>query len=199
MPDAASLSPARHLVLVGYRGSGKSTIGKLVARLLGLDYLDTDLLIQEKAGKSIREIFADSGEEAFRDMETAVLQDLTTRKALPASVGATGGGMIMRPENQKLIKKLGLVVWLEVSPEMATARINADTLTAGQRPALTDSSLADEVERMISLRNPVYAELADITIKNNAVDQSADDIAEELISQIRPTPWYSSFEKRFDS
>lgn len=199
MSDSSSPTSARHLVLIGYRGSGKSTIGKLVARLLGLDYLDTDTQIQEKAGKSIREIFADHGEEAFRDMETAILRDLSTLKSLPASVIATGGGMIMRPENRDILKALGLVIWLEVSPEVATARITADTFTGEQRPPLSDQSLADEVERMLSLRNPVYAELASIQISNNAADLSAEDVADSLIGKIRQTHWYQAFEKQIDS
>jgi shikimate kinase len=185
--------------LIGYRGSGKTSIGKLVARLLGMEYVDTDIQIQERAGCSIREIFADQGEEAFRDLETRALADLLASKELPPTLIATGGGIIMRPENREMIKKMGMVIWLAVSPEVATARITADSFSDEQRPPLSDQSLAEEVERMIALRTPLYSELADVHVANDSARLSTDAVAEAVIEMLRQTDWYIAFEKRLDS
>ena len=199
MSQTTLTKSGRHLVLIGYRGSGKTSIGKLVARLLGMEYIDTDIQIQERAGCSIREIFADQGEEAFRDLETRALADLLASKELPPTLIATGGGIIMRPENREMIKKMGMVIWLAVSPEVATARITADSFSDEQRPPLSDQSLAEEVERMIALRTPLYSELADVHVANDSARLSTDAVAEAVIEMLRQTDWYIAFEKRLDS
>ena len=199
MSQTTLTKSGRHLVLIGYRGSGKTSIGKLVARLLGMEYIDTDIQIQARAGCSIREIFADQGEEAFRDMETRALADLLASKELSPTLIETGGGIIMRPENREMIKKMGMVIWLAVSPEVATARITADSFSDEQRPPLSDQSLAEEVERMIALRNPLYSELADVHVANDSARLSTDAVAEAVIEMLRQTDWYIAFEKRLDS
>lgn len=189
--NVTKIGTPKHLVLVGYRGSGKSSIGRELAMMLGLDYVDTDHAIQEKAGKSVREIFAEQGEPVFRDMETDILQDLVNRSAdAPAAVIATGGGMIMREQNRRLIRRLGPVVWLRVSPKVALHRIISDTFTREQRPALTDHDLADEVRTMVADRMPYYAALADLTIDNDIEGQSREDVAGRIMDQIRESPWY---------
>jgi shikimate kinase len=143
----------RHLVLIGYRGSGKTSVGKNLAKILGLDYLDTDIAIQEKSGRSVKEIFADHGEAAFRDMETEILEELVSHQGTAQpTVIATGGGMVMREHNRRLLKQLGTVIWLQVSAKTALDRILGDSFTGEQRPALTDQNLADEVRVMVSDR-----------------------------------------------
>lgn len=195
MPQAAP----RHLVLVGYRGSGKSSIGKELAMMLGLDFLDTDHAIQEKAGKSVREIFAEQGEPVFRDMETEILEDLVDHaRNLPPSVIATGGGMIMRLENRRLLKKLGPVVWLKVEPKVALHRIIADTFTHDQRPSLTEHDLADEVRTMVAERMPYYAATADLTIDNDRPGETREDVAARIIDQLRQSHWYNELVARLN-
>ena len=200
MSQNLSLSRApKHLVLVGYRGSGKSSIGRELAMMLGLDYVDTDHAIQEKAGKSVREIFAEQGEPVFRDMETDILQELVNRSsAAPPSVIATGGGMIMREQNRRLIRRLGPVVWLRVSPKVALHRIISDTFTREQRPALTEHDLADEVRTMVADRLPYYAAVADLTVDNDQEGQSREDVAGRILDQLRESHWYQDLKARLN-
>lgn len=189
----------KHLVLIGYRGSGKSTVGKDLARNLGLDFLDTDNVIQEKTGRTIRDIFATSGEPAFRDLESEALEQLLSRQDLAPSVIATGGGIIMREENRECLKKLGLVIWLEVSPITALQRISQDTFTTEQRPSLSDDSLSDEVHRMIAQRTPIYEALANIRITNDDNHMATEAVVKTTIEQLRTSSWYSDLMKQLDS
>lgn len=191
---------AKNLVLIGYRGSGKSSVGKDLARMLGLDWLDTDSEIQEKAGRSIRDIFAEQGEPRFRDMETGILQDLNAKSSeVPGAVISSGGGMVMREENRRLLKKLGPVVWLKITPETALKRITADKATAETRPALSTNPLALEIREMISQRAPFYAAVADLTIENDDPDVSTEDLASLVIDKLRATTWYAYLMNRLDS
>lgn len=192
-------TPAKHLVLIGYRGSGKSTIGRELARMLGLEWFDTDQAIQERTGKSIRDIFAEDGEPAFRDMETAVLDDLIARgQELPGSVISSGGGMPMRERNRRLIKRLGPVIWLKIKPETALRRIAADTMTADQRPALTNGPLADEIREMVADRAPIYSAAADLTVENDDPAVTTEDLASKIMDQLRDTKWYAYLMNRLE-
>ena len=150
-----------NLFLIGYRGSGKSTVAQLVAREIGLPWLDADAALEQRAGRTIREIFAESGEEAFRDLESAELAKLA---AGPAHVVALGGGAVLRQENQQLIKRSGKVAWLRARPETLLARIEADVTTAQRRPNLTDAGGLAEVEQLLAVRTPVYAACADFVV-----------------------------------
>lgn len=168
--------------------------------MLGLEWLDTDRAIQDKSNLSIRDIFADQGEAAFRDMETDILRDLTAKSVqLPSSVISSGGGMVMREENRRLIKKLGPVIWLKISPKTALERITADTSTNGQRPALTDNPLAVEIREMIAERAPFYAATADLTVENDDPAVSTEDLASLILDKLRATSWYAYLMNRLDS
>jgi shikimate kinase len=199
MTVSPTFAKARNLVLVGYRGSGKSTVGKELARTLGLGFLDTDLVIQEKQGRSIREIFSTDGEPAFRNLESQSLEDLLADQSISPSVIATGGGIVMRSENRDNLRLLGMVIWLEVSPEMAIQRISGDSFTTDQRPSLTSQSLSEEVRKMIAERTPVYASVADMKILNNDNSRDTEAIVQEIIGQLKQTSWYSDHMKQIDS
>ncbi|MSR53545.1 MAG: shikimate kinase [Gemmataceae bacterium] len=147
------------VILIGYRGSGKTTVGKILAERLGWDFLDADTILEARAGKSIRAIFADEGEQAFRDLESAILAELCTRHQV---VLATGGGVVMREENQQAMKN-GYATWLTASPAALWGRIQADSSTAERRPALAGGGML-EVERLLSVRDPLYRSCADLTI-----------------------------------
>ena len=115
-----------NIILTGYMGSGKTTVGKNVAKLKAYTFLDTDEMIVQQQRRSINEIFATEGEQAFRDMETALLRQLIDEKR-ERIVLSTGGGMPLRAENRQLLSKLGKVVYLKASPATIYNRIKGDT------------------------------------------------------------------------
>jgi shikimate kinase len=141
------------LSLVGMPGSGKSTVGRQLARRLGLPFFDSDALIEQRLGCSIREYFAREGEAAFRDVEQQVIADLA---AGPDAVVATGGGAVLREANRQKLREAGRVIYLRSSPEELHRRVRHDT----QRPLL---QVADPLGRLRSLhaeRDPLYREAA---------------------------------------
>jgi shikimate kinase len=139
------------LFLIGYRGSGKTTVGRLVADRLGLDFLDADSVLEDRYGRTIREIFAAEGEAGFRDKEAAVLAELCARTR---TVIATGGGIVLREENRQRLNRHGFVAWLTADPAMLLARIQADPTTVERRPALVGGGPA-EVEQLLAVREPL--------------------------------------------
>jgi shikimate kinase len=156
--------PAERLILIGSRGSGKSTVGELLAQRLGWRFADTDAAIEAAAGRSIADIFATEQEAGFRNRETAVLQELCQE---PKLVLATGGGAVLRPSNRALLRSAGFVVWLQVSAEVAWARLQADPTTAARRPNLTATGGLEEVRTLLTAREPLYREMADFTIRTD--------------------------------
>ena len=118
-----------NLVLIGMMGCGKSTCGRLLAQKLGRCFVDTDTLIAERAGRSIPDIFAQDGEVYFRDLETAIIQELSQQSNL---VIATGGGAILREENVAALRKNGYVVWLNRSPEEIYQKVSMSSRPLGQ-------------------------------------------------------------------
>jgi shikimate kinase len=164
----------RLIFLIGYRGSGKSTVGRLLASRLGWAFVDADAVLEERAGKTIREIFADEGEPDFRALESAILNDLCKRTE---TVIATGGGVMLRPENRALLRQHGFVAWLTAGAGTLWDRIQSDSSTAARRPALTTGGLA-EVEQLLAVREPLYRETADVEVSVDVVspEQAADAI-----------------------
>lgn len=139
----------RNLALVGFMGSGKTTVGRLVARELGLTFRDTDEAIEARAGRRISEIFSADGESAFRDLERAVLGELVGEEGL---VIATGGGLVCQPGNMDLLKSGALVVCLWASPDTIWERVRTQT----HRPLLQVPEPEAEIRRLLALREPFY-------------------------------------------
>jgi len=162
---ARILRRKENLVLIGMPGSGKTAIGHILAEKTGLPFCDTDQLIVEKAGKPITEIFRDSGEQAFRDLESEVIRDLSLRGGIIVS---TGGGAILRPENVTALKQNGRLFWLDRDPD---ALIPTD-----DRP-LADT--ADKIRSLYQKRYPVYKSAADEIIPVHDVPEK---IAEIILS-----------------
>ena len=162
------------IFLIGYRGSGKSTVGRVLAGRLEWDFVDADAVLEERYGKSIREIFAAEGETGFRNKELAVLADLCTRAK---TVIATGGGVILRQENRALIKQCGFVGWLSADPATLWDRMQGDPTTAARRPALTTGGLI-EAQELLAAREPWYRACADVEVAAAALspEQAADAI-----------------------
>jgi shikimate kinase len=153
--------PRREAVaLVGYRGTGKTTVGRLLAARLGWDFLDADEVLEAEAGASIPALFAAEGEPAFRDREADVLRRLTARDRL---VLATGGGAVLRPENRDALRRFGTVVWLRSDPATLRRRLGANG-AAATRPALTAAGTLGEVEAVLAAREPLYREVADLVL-----------------------------------
>src|SRR5689334_9789562 len=145
------------LTLIGYRGTGKTTVARLMAARLGWEAVDLDDEIERAAGKSIAAIFADDGEQAFRDHESAALAACAAR---PRIVLATGGGVVLRAANREILRQMhnggGQIAWLRASPETILDRLTADASTAWRRPNLTPAGGLREIVELLAQRTPLY-------------------------------------------
>lgn len=154
-------SPRRPLVfLIGYRGTGKSTVAELLARELGWEWIDADAHLEQRAGRSIRTLFAEEGEPAFRRLESEVLGELCRKKR---HVIATGGGVVLDPLNRMRLRAAGLAVWLTADARTLARRIEQDAATRERRPVLTVGGLA-EIEQLLRDRDPHYRSCADFVV-----------------------------------
>jgi len=165
-----------NIVLIGYRGSGKSAVGQALAAQLGWPLIDTDTLIEQRAGTSIREIFSQRGEMAFRDLETQVIADLAP---LDAHIISAGGGAVLRPANVQTLRPNGKFVWLTAPPEVLRARMTADTGTTENRPNLTAAGGLAEIRQVLTQREPIYRQVADFTV--DTTHDSIEDVAQRII------------------
>ena len=167
-----------NVVLIGFMGSGKTSAGQILAKEMGFDFIDTDKYIEDKVGMSVSEIFRTKGEEYFRDLETMALKGLL--KSATHTVIATGDGMPIRTKNQKMLRKLGTVVYLNGSEEEMIARI--DLLDPKERPVL-QAEVSEEDRRQLFLRwRFVYPMVAHRTvdIDDRTPDQIADAVRDSL-------------------
>ncbi len=165
-----------NIVLIGYRGAGKSAVGRRLAARLGRTLVSTDAEIVKRAHHSIPEIVAQKGWEYFRDLESDICRELADHDQL---VIDTGGGAILRTHNVEALKKNGTVFWLEASVETITKRIGRDT----QRPSLTGTkSFVDEIQDVLQERTPKYQAAADHVIRTD--DQPIDQLVERLLTLV---------------
>jgi len=156
-----------NIVLIGYRGAGKSSVGRLLATRLGRDFVSTDAEIVKRAHCTIPEIVAQEGWEHFRDLESDICRELAGRDHL---VIDTGGGAILRAQNVEALKKNGTLFWLEASVGTITKRIGGDN----QRPSLTETkSFINEIQDVLRERTPKYQAVADhiITTDSRSINQ----------------------------
>ena len=169
-----------NLYLIGYRGSGKTTVAPLIAKQLRWTVFDSDERVESESGISIAEIFAQFGEPEFRQRETAAIKESCKRDKLVVSLG---GGAPISPENQKLISDSGKTVYLSGSLDVLWSRIAGDEKSDDQRPALTDLDGKAEVEHVLAQRAPIYEACADYTID---VDElSPQEIADAIVKWFR--------------
>ena len=168
----------KHIILIGFMGAGKSTMGKLVANKLGCSFIDTDAYIEKKEGRSISDIFTDDGEAYFRSAETDALRELL--KSDERYVLALGGGTPLLEENRALLKEKGAyVIFLKVSAMDAFERLKDDVT----RPLIQGANVKEKIESLLQMRNPVYESIADyILLEEN---KSLDDIFYELSAVIK--------------
>ena len=171
---------SNNLFLIGYRATGKSTVGKVVADALGRQFFDADIELESVAGKTIAAIFADDGESTFRDLETQTIARLAKVRHC---VIALGGGAVMREENRRIIRASGQTVWLTASPECIEQRVNGDPLTGQRRPNLTTAGGLQEIREILEHREPVYGDCADLSLDTEELAPS--EIAERICQWVQ--------------
>ncbi len=172
------MNNARHLVniaLIGFMGTGKTSVGRIVAEQLRFDYLDTDELIQSATGRTIPEIFKTDGETRFRELEEKVVAEISTRTK---TVIATGGGLPVNPKNLASLKSHALVVSLWSSPEKIWERVRHQ----GHRPLLHDENPQAKIRELLAAREPFYKQ-ADVLL--NTELRSVREVAQQVVHQFR--------------
>jgi shikimate kinase len=152
----------RHLILIGYRGTGKTTHGRALAEHLGMPFIDTDCRVVERAGKTIPEIFSEDGEPVFRDLEERVVLELETEQ--PAVV-STGGGIVVREANRGRLRRAGFVIWLQADDAVVLQRISGDR----NRPALTEHDPLAEIRLLQEQRRAWYQQTACLALDTGTV------------------------------
>ena len=168
----------KNIILTGYMGSGKSTVGKNLSKLNGYAFVDTDEMIERQHGKTISEIFEQEGEDAFRDMETALLNQFI-REGREELVISTGGGMPVREENRRLLRQLGSVVYLKAAPETIYDRLKGDT----KRPLLRCDDPLTRIREMLAKRGPAYEAGALYTVETDRMRQA--ETAQWIVDMVK--------------
>lgn len=171
-PDSAS-----NVFLIGPMGSGKTTIGQRVAKILDLEFFDCDHELESQTGASVSLIFDVEGEQGFRERETRMLEQLTGRQGV---LVATGGGAVLKKQNRELLKRNGLVVYMSTSVPQQLRRLNRDR----SRPLLQTSNRKVKLARLAAERNPLYEQLADIEFpsQNRGLNVTAQALADLIRS-----------------
>ncbi len=168
---------ADNIILIGFMGSGKTSVGNKLAESIGYDFKDTDELIVSDEGIEIQEIFLNHGEEMFRNIESRLL--LSIVDTLERTVLSTGGGMPLRDKNVKLLRVMGQVIYLRASKNTIIDRLSEDTT----RPLLKGENPQEKVEKLLSERDPIYEKAADIIIDTDG--KNIDDIVKEILGERR--------------
>jgi len=168
-----------NIVLIGYRGTGKSAVGRLLADRLCLAFYDTDELVERRGGQTIEKMVAAKGWELFREREQDCIRELS---GIDAAVIATGGGAVLDTENVRLLKHAGRLIWLDADAQTVIARMQADTNNKQRRPPLTGMAPANEAGAVMAARAPFYREAADICVDTSG--KSLDEIVDEICSKL---------------
>ena len=171
---------AKHLLLTGYRGCGKSAVGQCLAQRLNRPLVDIDLEIEASAGKTIAELFSEVGEQGFRDLESN--QIVLQRSLKQPAIISLGGGSVLRQENRECIRSLGQTVWLQATPETIFERISKDKSTQARRPKLSVLGDMDEIRLILAKRIEWYKEVSDFAVATDGL--SMDKVADSILD------WY---------
>lgn len=164
-----------HIILIGFMGAGKTTIGKKLARKLEIPFVDTDEMVEEQTGRIISDIFAEDGEAYFRNLETEMLHQLLQKKE--RCIISVGGGLPMQPVNHPLLRELGSVVFLEAEVESLMKRLKGDT----SRPKLQGGDLRERIVSLMEQRLSVYLKVADVRVTTDT--QGFAQIVDEIIEK----------------
>ncbi len=172
-------SQSGKLLLIGYRGTGKTVVAEQLAERLGEKHIDTDRDIETVAGRTIARIFSESGEEEFRSLETEALCAALKRDG---RILALGGGVVLREENRSMLKNAGTTVLLQAAPETIFARLAGDPTTEEHRPNLTGGGL-EEIVEVLEIRRELYRQCADLIVDTE--DKTPAQVADEILAKCR--------------
>lgn len=183
-PQGAGIGPSlRVIFLIGYRGSGKTSLGRLLAARLGYEFFDTDQVMEPHLGMPIADYFSTHGEPRFRQHEVAALEEaigLGTNAG--GGVVATGGGIVLNAGNVQLMRETGCVVWLSAPVETLRQRLTGDPNSGAQRPALSGTSAVDEIESVLRARLPLYRSAAHVEL--STADQLPEALVDPLLERL---------------
>jgi shikimate kinase len=169
-----------NIILMGFRCTGKSTVGRSLAETLGIPFTDTDEMIEQRTGRLISRIVAEKGWPAFRAEEKAVIRELA---GADRGVIALGGGVVCDAENVEVLKVNGVFVWLSTQPEAIVGRMAKDAAHGAERPSLTGAPSVDEIRAVMAEREPLYRRLADIVVDTTEIE--ADRVVEAVRAGLR--------------
>jgi len=168
-----------NLFLIGYRCSGKTTVGKAIAETLDWDFVDADTMLTTACGKSIKEIINTDGWASFRRMECSTLKQFCAKER---QVVATGGGVVLDAANIEAMKSSGQVVWLVATAATIHSRMRADKNTEHLRPALTQKGTLAEIDDLLAERRPDYERASDFFVRTDKM--SIDEIVRKILAQL---------------
>ncbi|HUL31323.1 MAG TPA: shikimate kinase [Thermodesulfobacteriota bacterium] len=172
-----------NLVLIGYRGSGKSVVGRRLADHLQMTFVDTDDLIEERQGIPIADIVKSRGWGHFRKLENKVIEEISKEDHL---IIAPGGGAVLDTDNVKALRKRGTVIWLQADRQTLLKRMNQDPGTNTRRPSLTGKGTkgtSEELKEIMSFREPIYEKASEIQIDTSTLD--VDTVVEQILTALK--------------
>ena len=163
----------RNIVLCGFMGSGKTTIGRKLARLTGLDFIDADQYLEAQEGQKISDIFAEKGEAYFRDRETAYIRELSQRSGIVLSLG---GGAVLRPENVSAVRETGLLIHLDTP----FYRILKNLSYSNTRPLLDKPDKQAETRRLYNARKAIYHRVSDVSVRSPKISEVLEKVVKSI-------------------
>jgi shikimate kinase len=181
-----------NIVLIGYRGSGKSTVGRRLAVRLKLKFVDIDDLIEERQGVPISDIVNSHGWGHFRKLEKGTIEEISKRDRL---IIAPGGGAVLDTDNVKALRKNGFIIWLKADKQTLLKRLNQDPGTNTRRPTLTGQGTSEELKEVMSLREPIYERVSEIQIDTSRLDVKT--VVENILTVLKDKTGRISYGRKF--
>jgi len=169
-----------NIVLIGYRGSGKSIVGRKLATRLKLRFVDIDDLIEERQGVPISDIVKSHGWGHFRKLERSTIEEISKGDRL---IIAPGGGAVLDTENVEALRKNGFIIWLKADKQTLLKRLSQDPGTNTRRPTLTGKGTAEEFKEVMSLREPIYEQASEIRIDTSMID--TETVVENILAVLK--------------
>jgi len=169
-----------NLVLIGYRGSGKSTVGRKLASRLKMKFVDIDDLIEDHQGVPISDIVKSHGWGHFRKLERSAIEEITKEDRI---IIAPGGGAVLNSDNVNALRKNGLILWLKADKQTLLKRLHQDPGTNTRRPTLTGKGTSEELKEVMSVREPIYERVSEIQIDTSTLD--VETVVEKVLTVVK--------------